>query len=297
MAILTSVNITGSEFLQLPRGTTAQRLGNSTPGFIRINTDLLSTPCIEMYDGNNWKVIVGADGTSPARAVQKSTEVLAANPNAPTGWYWMLIAGKPRPVYINNTFEGGGWVLVAGHPLNVAFPSIRYSMVAQSMDYYGSSGFIAGCNDPKDYAVWMGLAGWNQIVSQNQAGRNVVYYASSSRAELNETHSRRSKWTWTGWSGTYAWQGASNLVNQVGGETPGFYSYHIANGYSFTTFDVDQDAHPGNCATYFNNAPFWYGACWDGSFWGGNGAGNYTNASFWTGSGANSYNYGAIYVK
>ncbi len=297
MAIVTSVNITGTEFLQLPRGTTAQRPNNPTTGIARINTDLLSTPCVEMYNETVWKVIQGADGTSPARAVQKSTEVLLANPSAPTGWYWMMINSQPTQVYINNSFEGGGWVLVASHPLDVAFPSVRYANVAQATKYYGSSGFAAGQNDPKDYAVWMGLAGWNQIVTQNGAGRNFVYYTAESRVELNETHSRRSKWTWTGWSSTYAWQGGANLVNQVGGETPGLYSYHIANGFSFTTFDVDQDTNGGNCATYYNNSPFWYGSCWDGNFWGGNGAGNYANAAFWNGASTNYYNYGAMYVK
>jgi hypothetical protein len=297
MATLTSIIISGPEFLQLPKGTTAQRPTSPTVGMTRVNTNLLSTPCVELYDGSIWKVIVGADGTSPARAVQKSTDVIAANPSAPTGWYWMLISGQPMPVYINNSFEGGGWVLVGSHPLNVSFPTTKYSNAAQSMDYYGTNGFVAGRNDPRDYAVWLGLAGWNQIVTQNQAGRNFVYYAANGRVGLNETHARRSKWTWTGWSSTYAWQGAANLVNQVGGETPGLYAYHIANGFSFTTFNVDQDTNSGNCATYYNNAPFWYGSCWDGNFWGGNGAGNYANAAFWTGAGTNYFNYGAMYVK
>jgi len=57
-----------------------------------------------------------------------------------------------------------------------------------------------------------------------------------------------------------------------------------------------QDQYGANCANLYNRAPWWYGACWSGSFWGGNGA-NYQNAAFWNSSGGDYWNYGAYYVK
>ena len=125
------------------------------------------------------------------------------------------------------------------------------------------------------------------------------YFTASSYQTLGSiaNHSRRSSWSWTGWSSTYALQGASSLSNEVGGVTPGWYSYHIAGGYPLTTYDNDQDGNSGNCATYYNNNGFWYGSCWDGNFWGGGGGGSYADAAFWTGSSTDYYNYGAVYIK
>jgi hypothetical protein len=89
-------------------------------------------------------------------------------------------------------------------------------------------------------------------------------------------------------------QGASSLSNEVGGVTPGWYGYHIANGFSLTTYDLDQDTNGGNCATYYNNNPFWYGSCWDGNFFAG---GGYNDKPNWNGAGTNEHNYGAVYIK
>jgi hypothetical protein len=51
MAILTSITINDTGFIQLPSGTTAQRLTPSQ-GMTRSNSDI---PTIETYDGTSWK--------------------------------------------------------------------------------------------------------------------------------------------------------------------------------------------------------------------------------------------------
>lgn len=237
------------------------------------------------------------DGLTEATAVDKSTDILVANPSAATGWYWIKINGTPMKLWVDNTYSGGGWVLVATHPSGIAVPAVTYANGIGLRTTTASSTY--GSGDPKSYSLWVGLQTWTAITSANSVGNNFVYFTAGSQVELGNTasHSRRSKWTWTGWSGTYAWTGTANLTNEVGGTTPGMWSYHIAGGYSFTTYDNDQDAYSGNCSSVYGNSPWWYGNCWDGNFWGANGAGGYANAPFWTGSGGDYYTYGAMYVK
>jgi len=253
---------------------------------------------LKYYNNGKWIHIndSAADGLTETSAVDKSTDILVSNPAAPTGWYWIKTNGVARQYWVDNSFQGGGWVLVASHPINVSIPTLTYAQAAQS--YSGNASSTYGSGDPKSYSVWVGLNGWNDIVTANNAGRNFVYYTAGSQISLSNiaSHSRRSSWKWTGWSSTFQWNGVSALSNDVGGSTPGLWSYHIGNNYSFTTSDTDQDAYGANCSSAFNNAPWWYGACWDGNFWGGNGSG-YANAAFWTSSGGDYYTYGAMYVK
>jgi len=62
-----------------------------------------------------------------------------------------------------------------------------------------------------------------------------------------------------------------------------------------TTYDNDQDAYgSGNCSTFYNNNPWWYGACWSGNYFAGNG---YQDAPYWDSSTTDYHQYGAIYIK
>ena len=65
------------------------------------------------------------------------------------------------------------------------------------------------------------------------------------------------------------------IDDETGTGAPGFFSYH-ANSYSLTTYDRDQDGHSGNCSTSYGNQPWWYGSCWDGSYFGHN------NGPYWS---------------
>lgn len=284
--------------LQLPSGTTAERPTTLTNGLMRFNTDLGAQ---EIYSATSgWASLGARDGSSAGRAALKSTDIKLLNPSAPTGWYWLQINGVATQVYIDMTYDGGGWVLVGTHPINIALVNPTYAQMTTGLTQIGTSGFVVGSTDPKQYATWSPLARWRFITLANGAGNNVVYFTAGSQVELGATgsHSRRSRWTWNGWTAAYAWSGAANLSNEVGGTTPGVWSYHIANGYNWTTFDVDQDAASNNCATNYGGAPWWYGACWDGNFWGGGQGGNgHQNAAYWTGSSTDYYNYGAFYVK
>ena len=77
----------------------------------------------------------------------------------------------------------------------------------------------------------------------------------------------------------------SNLYNRIGTLDPGIWSTH--NNRKWSTLDVDNDVHAGSaCGTNYSNTPFWYDACWSGSFNGGgetDGLG-YFNGAYWRGS-------------
>jgi hypothetical protein len=238
------------------------------------------------------------NGSTIEQAAVSSVSIKTLNPSATTGWYWLNIDGVAQQFYIDMEYDGGGWVLMLSHPRNVSLPSNVTFAQSTSDTVIGNSGFTRGSSNPRDFSIHTGLPLWRKIVQANNVGQRVVYYVATSRVALSATHSRRSSWTWTGWGTNYNWVGASGLINHVGSTTPGLWSYHISNNYNYTTFDRDNDVAPsGNCGTFYNNAPFWYGACWDGSFWGGNGSSGHANAIHWTGSGSDNYEYGAIYVR
>tara|TARA_R100000005_G_C5003371_1_gene211584 strand:+ start:3118 stop:4083 length:966 start_codon:yes stop_codon:yes gene_type:complete len=283
--------------LTVPRWTTNTRPSNPDVGSIGFNTD---ESVAEIYTGNeNGWVAVGQtknDGTSQDKAVERSTEILEANPSAPTGWYWMIINNQAKQVWVDNDYDGGGWVMVGSHPYGVNLQSLNYNQAAESYDWYATSTW--GSGDPKSYSVWAGLRAWDAVAAANNVGRTVVLYVASSQVPLGSTgsHTKRARWNWTGWGTQFDWVGESGLNTELGSPDPGMWTYHIANGYNFTTTDRDQDQYGSNCSNLYNRAPWWYGACWSGSFWGGNGA-NYQPATFWTSSGSDWHNYGGLYVK
>jgi hypothetical protein len=161
----------------------------------------------------------------------------------------------------------------------------------------GSAGFVQGTSDPKASATLLPLRQWRDITEANSAGNQFVMFAATSQIELSATPTKRATWSWPGWTATYQWLPMTGLILDFGTTSaPGLHSYHGANSYSWTTFDNDQDVAGNNCAGNYNNAPWWYGACWSGSMWGGNGNA-YQNAMFWTSSGNDFHNYGAYYVR
>jgi hypothetical protein len=255
-------------------------------------TNVAGSNAITISTTDNSTALRHGLGTTSTNPAWRAIDIKRLNPAAPTGWYWLNLAGNIGQYWVDMEYDGGGWVLVATHPINVAIPGLTH---AQTDNYQtnGSSGFVRGTSTPYGYATMVGLSAWESIVAQNGLQRTCVYFTASSQVALGSvsSHSRRSRWNWGGWGSSYAWLGYNNLINEVGGTTPGFWSYHISGNYNFITYEN------GGCGSSYANAPFWYGACWDGNFWGGNGGGQYANAAFWTGSGSDYYNYGAIYVR
>jgi hypothetical protein len=212
---------------------------------------------IGKYNNVTVKKRLGYSSTYPAYS---SLDIKRNDPTAATGWYWLSLGGTAGQYWIDMDYDGGGWVLVGSHPINVGIPALTYATAAQSTIMSGSSGFVRGSSTPYGYATWVGLNGWDLIASQNGANSNkeVVYFTAASQMSLGnkDSHQRRSRWKWSGWNSNYSWRNANSLLNEVGGTTPGWWSYHIANNPGFSTYDVDQDTSSNNCSSILGSSPF-----------------------------------------
>ena len=212
---------------------------------------------------------------------------------ATTGWYWLTVDGSVNLYWIDMDYDGGGWVLVANNRLNTANIGTSAGTYAASTTGFITKDTYGLGTNPKDFNLWVGINKWNTIAAAS-GQRKFVFFVSSNigcKLGLTSFHTKRARWTWTGWNSAYAWQGVSNYTTELGGGTPGLYSYHIANNGSFTTYES------GGCPTSYGNTPFWYVGCWSGNFWGGGSSGSYADGPFWDGSGGDYHNYGAYYVK
>jgi len=256
----------------------------------------------KVYNGRAWTPIGGKKSGLTADTAAESTEQLIQDyPDSPTGFYWILVDGIPYPFWVDMVYQGGGWILVLNNRAgNGGMSGLNYESATKRVINYQGGNYVSspGSSNPGSFNLWVGLDTWVKLANANFSTSNrVVEFVSTSATTLgaSHAHTKRASWAWSGWSGTYAWQGATNFAREVGGDNPGLWSYHIANGYSLTTFDVDQDTYGVNCATLYGNAPWWYGSCWDGNLF-PNGGG-YSDFPNWAGAGSDLHNYAAVYVR
>jgi hypothetical protein len=226
----------------------------------------------------------------------------------PSGFYNIDILGDGNRqfVYVNQDYDGGGWVCVlANRGATGGMNNLTYTNAVNSVNY--RTGTSAGNNavgDPRsgsrnlaDYNIWVGTKFWSALANRVTSGKiTVVQFVSTSNGTaLNGSHTKRYRWRFSSFNGTYAMSGAEPVSDETGTGTPGFYNYHAANGFNLTTFDNDQDAYVYNCSFLYNNNPWWYGACWSGNYFAG-GSG-YNDYPYWNSSVSDYHQYGAVYIK
>jgi len=213
----------------------------------------------------------------------------------PSGFYNVKTSLGTVVVYVNQTYDGGGWVLVIANRSGTGgMGDLNYYDAINRANYRVSDTPRPprGIGLP-DFNCWVGVRYWQELAGRATAGKvTVVQYVSGTNGvELQEGHTKRYRWRFNNFTTTYAFSGIEALSDETGTGTPGLYSYHAANGFSLTTFDNDQDVAGGNCSQSYGNQPWWYGACWDGSYFG------YDNLPYWAGSSGDNHQYGAIYIK
>jgi hypothetical protein len=225
----------------------------------------------------------------------------------PSGFYAINTPVGPVVSYVDQDYDGGGWVQVMS---NTAYTggmnNLRYSDAISTCNFR-NPGTNNGTNTPRGprgltgvsgYNSWIGLKYWQYLAGRVTSGKvMVVQFVSTSPVALGSTGSqtKRYRWRFDGFNSTYGIAGATAISDETGTGSPGFYNYHAANGFSLSTYDNDQDAYGGgNCSTFYNNNPFWYGGCWSGNYFAG---GGYADAPYWDGSGGDYHNYGAVYIK
>ena len=260
---------------------------------------LSATEILQNYQYYVDKLAIASIGITKDFPAKSGVAIKQVNPYAQTGWYWLSVGGTTSQFWIDMDYDGGGWVLVINNRAgNNGMSNLTYvNATTQNINSTGSYGTASGDYTPANFNLWAGLTAWKNIADATAGSNTVVMFVSTAYKTLADinNHTKRARFTWTGWSGTYAWQGGASYTNEVGSTTAGLWSYHIANGFSLTTYDVDQDTYGSNCSSLYNNNPWWYGACWEGNFLAG--GGGYQDAPYWSGSGGDYHNYGAIYVR
>tara|TARA_Y100000310_G_scaffold343751_1_gene452841 strand:- start:465 stop:1223 length:759 start_codon:yes stop_codon:yes gene_type:complete len=243
------------------------------------------------------------------------TDISHLPASAPTGWYAFYNKTHRQyvPVYVDQDYDGGGWVCVlANRRYTAGMHNLTYDNAVNTPNYRTEPSSDDATNttvaapdtynkDLTDYNIFIGLKFWDMFGGRHASGKiSIAQYITNTGngIELNDTgnHTFRSRWYFTNFDSGDYWKstGTGWTGNEVGSTSPGMYSYHFANAYKLTTYDADHDVYaPANCATLYNNNPFWYGACWSGNQFAG---GGHVDGPYWSGSGT-SYQYGAVYIK
>jgi hypothetical protein len=254
------------------------------------------------YIGGNKFSARFHDGSTSAKAAP-SLQHLAELGIRTNGFYWVNPQDAYSPIYIYVDFNyrrNEAWALVLSNRINTgalnsgsvtadgntgisAQTYVTYSNAVNNINYKGSYG-----NTNLDFNCMVGVKYWKQL------GKNICQIVSTSARTLSDTgnHTKRFRWGFRDMSGTYAFQNIY-VIKDEGGGTPGFYGYHASNGYSLSTYDNDQDAYGASCSVAYTNYPWWYGACWDGNYFGGSG---HADGPYWSGSSGDYHNYGGIYI-
>lgn len=224
----------------------------------------------------------------------------------PSGWYSIKIGDDNVWTYINQEYSGGGWCLVIANRKDTGgMSNLTYSNAVNSCNFrtggssFGSNTVTAidkGFGALSNYNVWIGTKFWKALAGRATANKITVvqFVATTNGTALNGTHTKRYRWQFDGFNSTYGMTGVAAVSDETSTGSPGFYSYHAANGFGLSTYDNDQDAYGGNCSTAYGNNPWWYGACWSGNYFGGPG---HADGPFWDSSVSDYHQYGAIYIK
>ena len=226
----------------------------------------------------------------------------------PTGWYSIRTSEGPCLTYVDQDYDGGGWCWALANRSNTGGMNLlRYNdainlcnVRTEPSSNQGSNTRLAGplptlanCN------FWLGLKYWFPLTGRVTSGQcTIVQFVSGTNGtalSATGSHTKRYRWKFDSWNGEYAFVGRGAISDETGTGEPGLYAYHAAStARGLTTWDVDNDENGGNCATYYNNNPFWYGSCWSGNYFAG---GGYLDRPYWNSSGSDNHQYGAVYIK
>ena len=218
----------------------------------------------------------------------------------PSGWYWLKSPLGPIQVYVNQEYDGGGWVMVMANCGGTGgMNNLTYNDAINNCNFRSSNSVVpmgSKLGSLANYNIFIGTKFWSYLSGRHTTGKTMVvqFVAGTNGTPLNGSHNKRYRWRYDNFNSSFGFVGATGISDETGTGSPGFYSYHAANSYSLTTYDKDLDRNGGNCSSYYNNNPWWYGSCWSGNYFAG---GGYQDRPYWTGSSGDHHQYGAVYIK
>ena len=232
----------------------------------------------------------------------------ASEITGPTGWYMIQSMGKPRPFYVDQDYDGGGWVLVmANRRYTAGMNNLKWDDAMYSLNYRHAGTDDAtnelgmGESSPSldQFNAWVGLTAWASLAGRATSGKITIvqYTANTNGVKLGATasHNQRIRFNGTGFNGNGAFQGKALNSLEKDANSWGNSGFYSMMGNNLTTYDKDLDTNGGNCSTYYNNNPFFYTSCWTGNIFAG---GGYIDGPYWTSSsGTYSQQYCGVYIK
>jgi hypothetical protein len=234
----------------------------------------------------------------------------ASEITGPSGWYYINTNEGGVPVYVNQDYDGGGWVCVmANRRYTAGMNNLTYNNAVNRANYRtggsddATNTLVQATYNLTTYSladlnIFIGLKYWSSLAGRESSGNVTIvqFSAGTNGTALNATgsHQQRYRWRFSSFTGNYAFQSVTGISDETGTGSPGFVSM-ASSGRGLSTYDYDQDTNGGSCSSYYNNNPYWYTSCWSGNMFAG---GGYIDGPYWTSSSSGySRQYMALYIK
>ncbi len=249
---------------------------------IYIGSSQLSTRSFDSSGTSNYTLVL--DGSTQEKAAPSANYLKFNARITSNGIYWLNPGGLgANTFYVDVTSDSErAWTMVIANRINTGGMNNLTFANATNPVVNTRGTYDANLN----FNLWVGLNYWPYL------GNTINQYVATSATGLGGSHSRRSRWKFSGWQSNYAFLYPRNVVNDVGGSTPDWYAYHAVNGFSLSTYD-NANGNGCGCSGSYNNNPWWYGCCWAGNYFAG---GGYVDGPYWTSSGGDYHNYGAAFL-